>query len=201
MCMRSSSSTSPCRLSSLSVRYTVTRSIPASSLRAWRRICAASRCCLAVSTTLRMVRRWCVSRTPREVSAACNRPGASVSGRGIAYETRLQIAYAQNSAFASHCGKGKLAGGLVAATHLSFDAVGEFLDLVGLFDHIERKNVFVGLVHVGLEFLRQLQQFIGIALEFRLALLVRFLFHGLPHIGRNATIVVVANAGNGLPLR
>jgi hypothetical protein len=42
-----------------------------------------SRCCLAVSTTLRIVRRWRVMRSPRDISSACRRPGASVCGRGM----------------------------------------------------------------------------------------------------------------------
>lgn len=83
MCMRSNSSTRPCRFSKARVRYTVTRLTSRSSLRAWRRIWLASRCCFAVSTTLRIVRRWCVIRTPREVSSAWRRPGVSVCGSGI----------------------------------------------------------------------------------------------------------------------
>src|SRR5260221_5942452 len=40
-----------------------------------------------------MVRRWWVSRTPREASAACNLPGVSVSGNGILYDTLLHLGY------------------------------------------------------------------------------------------------------------
>jgi hypothetical protein len=71
----------------------VTRSICGSSRRARRNSWLASRCCLAVSTTLRMVRRWRVIRSPRDISSACRRPGISVSGNGMGNLLATQMQY------------------------------------------------------------------------------------------------------------
>src|SRR5215469_15861030 len=83
MCIRSSSSISPCRFKSRRVRYTVLRSTLGSNLCALRKIWLASRCLLAVSITLRIARRCWVMRIPRSENCACSRPGASVCGSGI----------------------------------------------------------------------------------------------------------------------
>src|ERR1700734_1984393 len=83
MCIRSSSSISPCRFSSFSVRYTVLRSTLASSFWALRKSWAASRCLVAVSITRRMARRCSVMRIPRSARCDCRRPGISVCGSGM----------------------------------------------------------------------------------------------------------------------
>src|SRR5271167_2205873 len=68
-----------------------------SILEALRRICAASRCCFAVSMISRMMRRCRVMRIPRLNNAVCSAPGASVCGIGIVEPccSRLQLSCKQ----------------------------------------------------------------------------------------------------------
>ena len=63
----------------------------------------------------------------------------------------------------------------VRSLHLVFHAVRQLFNLLRLLNHIDGQQAFVGLVHGLLQFVCQLEQFLGIALEISLALQV-----GLP---------------------
>src|SRR5690242_8575394 len=103
-----------------------------------------------------MVLRWCVRRSPREVRAACKRPGASVSGSGITF-MKQSCNKSINETLIPLLRK----GGLVAAAHLRFHAARKPLDFLGLLNHIERQYVFIALVNVLLKLGGKLQQFVG----------------------------------------
>src|SRR5574340_1068453 len=49
--------------------------------------------------------------------------------------------------------------------HLVPDLPGQLLDLLRLLDHVQGKHVFVGVVHVLLEFGGQFEQLVGVALQ------------------------------------
>src|SRR5215469_10772314 len=70
---------------------------------------------------------------------------------------------------------------LVWPFHFVFHAAREFFDLVRLLDYVQRQDVFVRLIDVGLQFGRELEQLIGISLERGRALLGCFLLHVFHH--------------------
>ena len=66
----------------------------------------------------------------------------------------------------------------------------ELFDFLGFFEHFKRKDMFVGLVHVVLQFGGKSQQSFGISLQFHLALLVGFFCHVFLHAVRESVGIV-----------
>src|SRR5262245_60938417 len=118
-----------------------------------------------------MVRRCRVMRSPRDISSACRRPGASVSGRGI----RTPVAYQlQQASIALHFLLGQSGSFWLQSGepeprsvpfHLFLDAVGELFDLFGLLDHVHREGILTALADVFLQLGSQLEEFFGVTLN------------------------------------
>ena len=82
------------------------------------------------------------------------------------------VGSAQKLVVSAHEACGQRAQSLrsVRSLHLVFHAVRQLFNLLRLLNHIDGQQAFVGLVHGLLQFVCQLEQFLGIALEISLAL-------------------------------